>query len=35
MYNYWISEYNEDGELIRETMHDPETDEVIHYSTFE
>ena len=35
MYSYWLSEYDENGELIRETEHDPETGEVIRYSTFD
>lgn len=35
MYGYWISVYNEDGELIQETMYAPETNKAIRYSTFE
>ena len=31
----WISVYNEDGELIQETMYAPETNKAIRYSTFE
>ena len=34
MYSYWISEYDAEGNLVRETQYDPDGNQV-YYSTFE
>lgn len=35
MYSYWISEYDEGGNLIQETCYDAVTNEVQHYDIYD